>query len=95
MCHQFFFFFSKSAYAAPWGFPCGLAGKESTCNVGDLGSIPGLRRSPGEGKCYSLQYSGLKNSMDREPGGHSLQGYTESGITEQAHTSKPSKIFIY
>ena len=64
MCHQFFFFFSKSAYAAPWGFPCGLAGKESTCNVGDLGSIPGLGRSPGEGKCYPLQYSGLENSMD-------------------------------
>ena len=59
-----FFFFSKSAYAAPWAFPCGLAGKESTCNVGDLGSIPGLGRSPGEGKCYSLQYSGLENSMD-------------------------------
>ena len=59
-----FFFFSKSAYAAPWGFPCGLAGKESTCNVGDLGSIPGLGRSPGEGKCYPLQYSGLENSMD-------------------------------
>ena len=43
---------------------CGSAGKESTCNVGDLGSIPGLGRSPGEGNCYSLQYSGLENSMD-------------------------------
>ena len=49
-----------------WGvdFPCGSAGKESTCNVGDLGSIPGLGRSPGEGKGYPLQYSGLENSMD-------------------------------
>ena len=47
-----------------WGFPCGSAGKESACNAGDLGSIPGLGRSPGEGKGYSLQYSGLKNSMD-------------------------------
>ena len=37
------------------GFPGGSAGKESTCNVGDLGSIPGLGRSPGEGKGYSLQ----------------------------------------
>ena len=46
------------------GFPCGSASKESTCNVGDLGSIPGLERSPGEGKGYPLQYSGLKNSMD-------------------------------
>ena len=46
------------------GFPCGLAGIESACNVGDLGSIPGLGRSPGEGKGYPRQYSGLVNSMD-------------------------------
>ena len=46
------------------GFPCGSAGKESACNVGDLGSIPGLGRSPGEGKCCPLQYSGLENSKD-------------------------------
>ena len=46
------------------GFPCGSAGKESACNVGDLGSTPGLGRSPGEGKGYPLQYSGLENSMD-------------------------------
>ena len=46
------------------GFPCGSAGKESTCSVGDLGLIPGLGRSPGEGKVYSLQDSGLENSMD-------------------------------
>ena len=43
---------------------CGSAGKESACNVGDLGSIPGLGRSPGEGKGYPLQYSGLENSRD-------------------------------
>ena len=46
------------------GFSCGSAGKETTCNVGDLGSIPGLGRSPGEGKGSPLQYSGLENSMD-------------------------------
>ena len=46
------------------GFPCGSAGKESARNAGDLGSIPGLGRSPGEGKGYPLQYSGLGNSMD-------------------------------
>ena len=46
------------------GFPCVSAGKESACNVGDLDLIPGLGRSPGEGKDYPLQYSGLKNSMD-------------------------------
>ena len=44
--------------------PCGSAGKESACNVGDLGSIPGLGRSPGEGKGYPLQYFGLENSMN-------------------------------
>ena len=41
----------------------GSIGKESACNVGDLGSIPGLGRSPGEGKDYPLQYSGLENSI--------------------------------
>ena len=46
------------------GFSYGSAGKESACNVGDLSPIPGLRRSPGEGKGYPLQYSGLENSMD-------------------------------
>ena len=54
------------------GFPCGSAGKESAYNVGDLGSIPGLGRSPGEGKGYLLQCSGLENSMD----------YTVHGITK-------------
>ena len=46
------------------GFPCGSAGKEPACNAGNLGLIPGLGRSPGEGKCYPLQYSDLENSMD-------------------------------
>ena len=46
------------------GFPCGSAGKESACNAGDLGSIPGLGWSPGEGNGYPLQYSGLENSVD-------------------------------
>ena len=46
------------------GFPCGSAGKESACNAGDLGLIPGLGKSSGEGKGYPLQYSGLENSMD-------------------------------
>ena len=53
------------------GFPCGSTGKESAYNVGDLGSIPGLGRSPGEGKGHPLQYSGLENSMD----------YTVHGVT--------------
>ena len=46
------------------GFPCGSAGKESACNVGDLGLIPGFGRPPGEENGYSLQYCGLDNSMD-------------------------------
>ena len=46
------------------GFPDGSASKESACDAGDLSSITGLRRSPGEGKDYPLQYSGLENSMD-------------------------------
>ena len=46
------------------GLPCGSAGKESACNAGDLGLIPGLGRSPGEGKGYPLQYSDLENFMD-------------------------------
>ena len=46
------------------GFPGASAGKESAYSAGDLGSIPGLGRSPGEGKGYPLQYSGLEDSMD-------------------------------
>ena len=46
------------------GFPCGSAGKESACNAGNLGSIPGLGKSPGEVRGYPLQYSGLENPID-------------------------------
>ena len=46
------------------GFPCGPVGKESACNAGNLGLISGLERSPGEGKGYPFQYSGLEYSMD-------------------------------
>ena len=46
-------------------FPGGSDGKESACNVEDLGSIPGLGRSPGEQKSYPFQCSGLENSMNR------------------------------
>ena len=54
-------------------FPCGSTGKESACNAGDLGLIPGLGRSSGEGKGYPRQYSGLENSMD-----HIVQGVAKS-----------------
>ena len=62
------------------GLPCGSAGKESTCNVGDLGFIPGLGRSPGEGKGYPLQYSGLKNSTDCIVHGIAKSGTRLSGF---------------
>ena len=51
-------------FGSCYHFPCGLAGKESACNEGDLGLIPGLGRSHGEGKGYPFQYSGLENSMN-------------------------------
>ena len=62
--NHFRFLLLGSIKCLKWGFPCGSAGKESACNVGDLGLIPGLGRSPGEGKGSPLQYSGLENSMD-------------------------------
>jgi len=64
------------------GFPGGSAGKESACNAGDLSLIPGLGRSPGEGKGYPLQYSGLENSMDYSP-----WDQKESDRTEQLSLS--------
>ena len=57
------------------GFPGGSAGKESTCNAGDLGLTPGLGRYPGEGDGHPLQYSGLENSMN----------YTVHGVVK-SHT---------
>jgi len=56
--------------AARGAFPGGSAGKDSICNLGDLGLISGLGRSPGEGDGYPLQYSKLENSMDYSPWGH-------------------------
>ena len=62
------------------GFPDSSVGKESACNAEDLSLIPGLGRSPGEGKGYPLQYSGLENSMD----------YTVPGVAELDRTKKLS-----
>ena len=60
------------------GFPYGSAGKESTCNAGDLGSIPGLGRSPEEGKGYPLQYSGLENPHGQRSGEGTVHGVAKS-----------------
>ena len=63
-CFENYFAPFEKSQVATCGLPCSLACKESTCNAGDLGLIPGLGRSLGEGKGYLLQYSGLENSMD-------------------------------
>ena len=60
------------------GFPGGSEGKESACNARDPGSIPGLRRSPGEENGYPLQYSCLETSMDREDWWAIVHGVTKS-----------------
>ena len=76
-------------YYALYSYYCGSAGKESAHNTGHLGSIPGLGRSPGKGKGYPLQYSGLENSMnciDRE--------VAESDMTEGLSLSLISIIIM-
>ena len=70
------------------GFPSGSAGKESTCNAGDLGLIPGLGRFPGEGNGYPLQYSGLRLPWTV----YSPWGHKESDTTEQLLLSLIAKI---
>ena len=60
------------------GFPGGSAGKEFVCNAGDLGSIPGLGRSPGEENSYPLQYSCLENPTDRGTWQATVHGVTKS-----------------
>ena len=69
-------------------FPADSAGKESTCNAGDLGSIPGLGKYPEEGNGHPLQYSGLENSMDYSPWGRK-----ESNLTEQLSLSSVGSDF--
>ena len=64
------------------GFPDGSDGKESACDAGDPGLIPGWRRSPGEGHGNLLQYSCLKNSTDRETWQATVHGVVESNMTE-------------
>ena len=71
------------------GFCSGSAGKKSACNAGDLGSIPGLGRSPGEWKGYPLQYSGLENSTDCI-----VHGVAESDTAERLSLSLFREIFF-
>ena len=86
MVRNFFNYQGTKIYI--YGFPGGLDGKASACNVGDPGSIPGLGRSPGEGNGNPLQYSWLENPMD---GGawqatYSPWGRKESDTTERLHS---------
>ena len=65
------------------GFPGGSDSKEPACNAGDLGSIIGLGRPPGEKKGNPLQYAFLENSMDRGAQEATVHGVTESDMTER------------
>ena len=72
--------FLDDHYGCYWGFPSNSVGKESACNVGDLGLIPGLGRSPGEGNGNPLQYSCMKNPVDRGPGRLQSMGSQKVGF---------------
>ena len=74
------------------GFPGGSDGKESACIAGDLGSIPGLGRFPGEGNGCPLQYSSLENSLDRGAWQATVHVVAESDTTEQLSLTH---FFIY
>ena len=71
------------------GFAAGANGKESTCNAGDPGSIPGLGKSPGKGKGYPLQYSGLENSMDSK-----VHEVAESDTTERKELDTTERLTL-
>ena len=88
-----FFFFLLFGYII-LGFTGGSAGKESVCNAGDLGLIPGLGRSPGEGNGNPRQYSCLVNPMHRETWRAIVHGVAkESDTTEHAHMAKYKILF--
>ena len=87
MCHFHFYLFLGNHPELG-----GSDSKESACNAGELGSIPGLGRSPGEGKGNSLQYSCLENSMDRAAWRYSTWGCKELDMTEQQTLSLGNQV---
>ena len=93
----FYVYFCKGVFGCKYHLkPGGSADRESACNTWDLGSIPGLGRSPGEGDSYPLQHSGLENSMDCI-----AHGVPESDMTEWLSLSfksvkfEESRLFLY
>ena len=74
-----------------WGFPGGSDSQESACIAGDLGSIPGSGRSPGEGNGNPLQYSCLENPMDGGAWRATVHGVAQSwtGLSDRTHTLCP------
>ena len=80
-----------------FGTPCGSDGKESACNAGDPGLIPGSGRSPGEGDGYPLQFSCLENPMDRGAWWATVHGACKkSNMTKQlTHTNTHTDVGAY
>ena len=76
------------------GFPDGSVGKESTCNIGDGGSIPGLGRSPGGGHGNPLQYSCLENPMDRRAWRATVHRVAESDTTKATEHSRRRSLLL-
>ena len=87
LCEKWKDFSSELRFCFMVGFPCDSAGKESACNGGDLGLIPGLGRFPGEGKgyYYPLPYSGLENRMD----------YIVLGVAKELDTTEWLSLFFF
>ena len=73
-------------YTCIWGFPGGSDGKESACNAGNPGSVPGLGRSPGEENGYPFHYSCLVNSVDREAWQATVHGVSKSQTRLRTNT---------
>ena len=77
------------------GFPRGPDSKESACNAGDLGSIPGSGRSPREGSGYPLQYSCLENSMDRGAMAGCSPGRCSPGRCRELDMTEPLALALW
>ena len=78
-----------------WGFPGGTDGKESAYNIGDISSVSGFGRCPGEGNGYPLQYSCLENSMDRGAWQATVCGVSNSQTTERPTHTLTRICYIY